>query len=142
MAPPPVPDLLERLRNWASDTLDSSTAVALLVAHGNWLTRADFVAECVELFDGCDHLPKACLLWRRVPGFLSGPNVDDSPSMNAILALAVELAGFDIDTPLGELLSELDDRDTALFLDAIAHATGWPQRHHTHTVTGRLEGGA
>jgi hypothetical protein len=51
---------------------------------------------------------------------------------------AAELAGTDTGTPILELIAGLDQINTALVLDGIAHAASWRERHVTHTVTGHI----
>jgi hypothetical protein len=120
---PPVPDLPERLRCWAKGYGPASAGVELLIAHQRWIHRSDFVAACVDLFEGYDYLdglaPMACVLWDRVPRYVHRPEVMCTESMGCVLALAAELCGADTGTPLDELLTNLDDDDAALVLDAI-----------------------
>jgi hypothetical protein len=115
---PPVPDLPERLRCWARGYAPVSAGVELLIAHQGWIHRSDFVATCVDLFEGYDHVaglaPMACVLWDQIPRYVRRPEVMCTESMGCVLELAAELCGADTGTPLDELLTNLDDDDADL----------------------------
>jgi hypothetical protein len=114
-----TPDQLARLLSvWAAGCYSDEAATQLICQHRTWLTRADFLAACVE-YDHDGTTPVAWVDSGAVPGF-----VDDtgcSSSEGRILRLAAELAGTDTGRPLGELLSGLDDSNACIVADAIAH---------------------
>jgi hypothetical protein len=115
-----TPDQLAALlRAWAAGYYADEAAAQLLTEHHTWLTRADFLAACVE-YDHDGTTPSAWVVWEAVPAFLD--RVGCSSSEARVLRLATELAGVDTGVPLAELLSSLDDRNSRLVVDAIAHA--------------------
>jgi hypothetical protein len=72
-------------------------------------------------------LPVVWVDWPAVPRFLE--SAPCSSSEDQILRLAAELVSVDSGRPLGDLLVCLDDRNSRLVLDAIAHVLtggrGW-----------------
>jgi hypothetical protein len=98
----------------------SEAAARLITGHGRWLDRTDFRQACVE-YDHDGHAPIAWVDWQAVPAFLDRAGTACSGSEARILALASEIAGVDTGTPLAELLASLDDTNSRLVLDAIAH---------------------
>lgn len=114
-----VDQLAECLRTSAAGYYPAEAATELLIAHASWLRRDDFVTGCV----GYDHdgaTPIAWTDWHTVPAFLARAAYSSSGAR--ILRLAAELEGIDCGHPLVELLASLDDTNSALVLDAIAHA--------------------
>jgi hypothetical protein len=115
-----TPDQLAALlRAWAAGYYADEAAAQLLCEHRTWLTRPDFLAACVE-YDHDGTTPAAWVVWDAVPDFLD--RMACSSSEARVLRLAAELAGVDTGLPLAELLSSLDDRNSRLVVDAIAHA--------------------
>lgn len=118
----------------------TEAATRLLIGHETWLHRTDFLASCVETWDAeysvgaatwPDHLDLdpdtitgAAVNWGHIPGFVA--EAACSGSEGRVLRLVAELAGYDTATPLDELLSGLDDRNSRLVVDAIAHALHLP----------------
>ncbi len=98
----------------------SEAAAQLLTGHGRWLDRHDFRQTCVE-YDHDGHTPIAWVDWQAVPAFLDRAGTACSTSEARVLGLAAEIAGVDTATPLAELLASLDDHNSRLVLDAIAH---------------------
>jgi hypothetical protein len=97
----------------------TEAAARLLCGHRRWLERHDFRTACVDHdHDGTD--PVAWVDWQAVPAFAD--RAPASSSETRILRLAAELAGVPTGHPLGDLLSGLDDYNSALVIDAIAHA--------------------
>jgi hypothetical protein len=130
--------LAERLRAWAVGFEPVSSAIELLIAHRSWLARSDFVAACVDLFEGYDYLdgqaPMGCIRWDEVPPFLD-QEIACGADMTCFLAIATELAGVDTGIPLGELIDGLDDVQIALVVDAIRHVAAGQQRRRPLTST-------
>lgn len=129
--------LAAELRAWAAGSYLDEAAVGLLIAHRVWPARADFRRACLVTdsrfawFDG-----------DRAARIADGEEAVALPASSSelrVLAIAAHLAGHPGDRPLGELVTGLDDRNTRLVLDAIAHAAGWHEHGHTHTVTGHQE---
>lgn len=110
------PDLLaDRVRSAAAGYYPSETAAELLIRHDRWLHRRSFVEACIEIDDGY-----AWVVWGAIPAFLDNPPGCSSSELR-ILAIVAELAGYDTGRPLGELLTSLDEHNSMLVLDAIAH---------------------
>jgi hypothetical protein len=107
------------LRQRAAGSYADEAAVELLIAHGTWLTRRDFLAACVE-YDHDGHDPVVWVDWHAVPTYLSCAAC--SASEHRMLRIATELSGTDTGCPLADLLCGLDDRNSALVVAAIAHA--------------------
>lgn len=106
------------LCEWAAGSYADEAAVELLIAHGTWLHRDDFLARCVE-YDHDGSRPVAWVDWDAIAAFLDDTGCSSSEAR--MLRLAAELAGIDTGRPLADLLSGLDDRNSLLVVDAIAH---------------------
>jgi len=126
----PPPRLAALLRDQAKGYYATEAAAELLIAHGTWLHRTDFLDACVVAIDAAGNdlgsprhpagtVTRAGIAWDDIPAFAD--TAPCSGSEARILRLVAELAGTDTATPLGELLSSLDGRNSALVLDAIAH---------------------
>jgi hypothetical protein len=76
----------------------------------------------------------ASIDWDRVEAFLA--TAAASSSEVAVLRLAASLAGATTSTPLRDLTGGLDDTNSALVLNALAHRYGWHQRGRVCLVTG------
>jgi len=136
----PLPRLAALLTDNARGVIDAEAATRLLVGHGTWLGRRDFLAACVDLWDtdgefvygawrpgtdvDPDRIAAASVIWEDIPGFAEAAPC--SGSEGRVLRLVAELAGYDTGVPLGELLSGLDDRNSRLVVDAVAHALRVP----------------
>jgi hypothetical protein len=115
-----TPDqLAPLLRASAAGWYATEAATELLCEHRSLLTRADFLAACVD-YDHDGTTPVAWVTWDAIPGYVDRAPLSSSEAR--ILGLAAELAGTDTGTPLAELLSGLDDGNARLVADAIAHA--------------------
>ena len=84
------------LRAWAAGLYPSEAAVELLIAHGGWLRRRDFLASLVDAVDDGwgprgQVVPMASIDWERVEGFLAQAHASSSEA--ALLRLAASLAG-------------------------------------------------
>jgi len=112
--------LVEELQDWARGGYCTEAAVGLLIGHRYWLMRADFVARIVFRFEGGRAM--AGIEWADIPAWLD--TVACSSSEASILRLACELVGVDVGVSLGQLLTGLDERNVALVVTAVTHATG------------------
>jgi hypothetical protein len=135
--------LATMLRAWASGMYASEAAVDLLIAHGTWLARRDFRQALVDAVDdgwsrGGDLEPMASIDWDAVTDFLERPDVSASSSEVTILRLAASMAGSRGPASLLEITASLDDTNSRLVLDALAHRFGWHERGTTYTVTGHV----
>jgi hypothetical protein len=150
--------LVSLLRHHARGSYASEAATGLLIDHGTWLRRRDFLAACVWLVhpDGQTIGPAATgvserplwaddldpydevlgsvdidtakavgISWGDVARFLD--TAPCSGSEARILRLAAGLAGAPPEGPLGDLLSGLDGRNSALVLDAVGHVLRCPR---------------
>src|SRR5262245_7363955 len=109
-----TPDQLAHLlRAWAAGSYADEAAVELLVTHGSWLRRSDFLAACVD-YDHDGTTAAAWIAWDTIASFLDRADTGCSGSEARILRLASELAGVDSGHALAELLSSLDDRNSRL----------------------------
>lgn len=111
--------IADLLRRRATGSYADEAAVELLIAHGVWLERRDFLTACVD-YDHDGHDPVVWADWHTVPAFLE--SAPCSTSEARVLRLAAELAGIDTGRPLADLLCGLDDRNSGLVVGAIAHA--------------------
>jgi hypothetical protein len=96
--------LAARLRAFARGIPEYEAAVALLVEHGYWLTRCDFVETCIESFDDQCDPPLAWLDWDAA----AGTDLQAGTSAQAIRLLAAALVGVDTGHRVLDLLGELD----------------------------------
>jgi hypothetical protein len=121
-----TPDQLAALlRASAAGWYATEAAAQLLCEHRSLLTRADFLAACVD-YDHDGTTPVAWVTWDAIPAFVGRAPLSSSEAR--ILRLAAELGGTDTGVPLAELLSGLDDTNARLVLGAIAHVLrmrGW-----------------
>ena len=115
-----TPDQLAALlRASAEGYYAHEAATRLICGHRSLLARADFLAACVE-YDHDGTAPVAWIDWTAVVDLAAHGPLSGSDAR--ILRLAAELAGHDTAVPLGDLLTGLDDDNSRLVLDAIAHA--------------------
>ena len=115
----PTSHLAPALRAQAEGSYTAEAAVELLIGHGVWLARRDFLNELVEYAGDSTTITHAWVAWEHVPTFAN--RAPCSGSEGRILRLAAELHGTDTGVPLAELLSQLDDTNSALVRDAIDH---------------------
>jgi hypothetical protein len=114
-------DLEAALRAKAAGCVRDEAAIELLIAHGTWLARNDF-RECIWP----DAVPPGFPPETAWVDFATALEYEmpATASDHKMLRLAAELAGCDSDIALGDLLDDLDQRETSLVLDALAHALG------------------
>ena len=116
----PIGRLAAALRAQARGSYGTEAAVELLLAHGTWLRRNDFLNHLIEYAGDNDAtVTHAWIAWENVPTFVTRARC--SGSEGRILRLAAELTGVDTAVPLVELLAQLDDTNSGLVLDAITH---------------------
>lgn len=135
----PYPDLAEHLRRWAegSDTVEA--AVGLLIAHGTWLDRAEFRRCAVWV----QWSRETGLAWAAIDWEAAAQAVHEVPassSERAVLSIALSLADGEYSVDLANALSSLDERNTALVLEAIAHACGVQKGRRQLLITDRRSG--
>jgi hypothetical protein len=104
----------------------AEAAVDLLVGHGCWLERADFVDEFVETDPGLSGTPMAWIDWPAAVAALAAGRLPCSGSEAGVLRLATSIAsGGPVD--LGEVLTSLDGPNLVLVATAVLHAGGHRQ---------------
>jgi hypothetical protein len=131
------------LRAWAKGLYSTEAAAELLIAHDSWLGRDDFLRVCTWAL-WPSHTPGVPFLgidWETAAGFPCDTTGSDSELK--MLAIAATLAGQPIiECPrwkgFGDLLSSLDNTNTQIVLNAIAHAKGWHEQGHTAVIDGRF----
>jgi hypothetical protein len=136
----PLPRLTALLRAASTGYYATEAAAELLIAHGVWLNRRDFLVACVVVFDATgtyrgspanlgadirdeiapDDVASVGVWWEDIPRFLDTAACSGSEAR--ILRLVAELAGIDTGIPLDELLTGLDTHNSRLVLTAIADA--------------------
>ena len=135
-------ELAPMLRAWASGMFASEAAVELLIAHDVWPRRRDFLFTLVDAIDDGwgprgSVVPMAAIDWDRVEAFLvSAPA---SRSEISVLRCAASLAGAAVNVPLRDATAALDETNSALVLNPIAHRCGWHERGTSRLITGTLE---
>src|ERR1700720_3062292 len=85
-------DLAEALRSQAEGVFCAEAAVGLLVGHGSWLLRDDFVGDFVECFEGVADQEMAVVDWRGAVGALDRGALPCSSSEEQILRLVASFA--------------------------------------------------
>jgi len=134
-------ELAPMLRAWASGMFASEAAIELLIAHDVWPRRRDFLFTLVDAIDDGwgprgSVVPMAAIDWDRVEAFLvSAPA---SRSEISVLRCAASLAGAARTVPLHDATAGLDETNTTLVLNAIAHRCGWHERATAQLITGAL----
>jgi hypothetical protein len=122
--------LAEALRAHAEGLYCLQAAVGLLIGHGHWLCREDFVGRFVELVpDTGGGVGLAVLSWRAAVRALNTGRLPCSDSEGNLLRIAASIAtGVTVD--LRECLSTLDDGNAVLVARAVLAARG----HHEATA--------
>jgi hypothetical protein len=116
------------MRVWAKGLLGLEAAVGLLIGHGTWLARADFVAAAVSSGrDGITGEPMAAVDFQAALAARRAGALPCSSSEEQILALAASIAT-GIPVPLGDLVSGLDEDNAIRVAIAVLHAAGFGGR--------------
>jgi len=112
--------LVAALRAGAEGSYSAEAAVELLIAHGSWLRRSDFLRGAIEVTPAVAHTGQrhAFVDWHA--GLAA--DLPASSSERQILAVAAELAGVDSHRTLGDLVTGLDDTNITLVICAVLHA--------------------
>lgn len=124
---PTVNTLANRLRQHAQGISGELAAVKLLVAHGFWLTRADFRSHFVEQYNapGADRAEgPAWVMWDEAMIALACGRLVCSSGEASMLQIAAALATGGA-FPASALTS-LDRENLAHVLTATAQASGYP----------------
>ncbi|MGH3191789.1 MAG: hypothetical protein ACRDPY_44620 [Streptosporangiaceae bacterium] len=109
---------------WAKGLFSTEAAVELLIGHGSWLYREDFLEIAVESGPGiADGAVMAAVDWEAAVAALGAGRLPCSGGEGRILRLAASIAG-GVAVDLGSALSGLDERNTAGVARAVLHAAG------------------
>lgn len=118
--------MADALRASACGLHACEAAVALMIDHRYWLTRADFTTSFVDTFSSLtDRNPMAAICWPEAIAALDHGQLPASSSETRILRLAASLAeGIPVD--LQDAITGLDDTNLRHLITAIRHAAGRP----------------
>ncbi len=118
------------MRAGAAGLYCAAAAVELLIGHGRWLHRDEFIAAFVEVVPALgDGAPLAFVDWPRVAAHLGGGHLACSSGEGQVLRLCASLAeGVPVD--LAEALTSLDAPTVMLAACAMLHAGGCPEAAH------------
>jgi hypothetical protein len=106
----------------------AEAAVELLIGHGSWLLRDDFVGGFVEFFGGVDDQEMAVVDWPGAIRALDGGDLPCSSSEEQMLRLAASITeGVPVD--LRDAVCGLDATNAALAARALLHAAGHGRTH-------------
>jgi hypothetical protein len=134
------PELAPMLRTSAEGVPSQEAAANLVISHGVWLRRPDFLRDCVVAVDHGMHygtrVPMAAISWQRTAAFLE--QAPASRTETAVLRLACSIGGVDTGA-LGDLTAGLDPANTARVLDAVAHGASWHRQGFRYTVDGHQD---
>ena len=134
-------ELAPMLRAWAAGLYTSEAAVELLIAHGIWLRRRDFLTAAVAAVDDGwtrdGAAPMASIDFDAALALLDDEHTHASTSEAGILRLVASLADPAFPAwPLAACVPGLDATNAGLVLDAVAHLAGWHEYGRTRVVTG------
>jgi hypothetical protein len=103
----------------------AEAAVGLLIGHGRWLARGDFVSEFVMTIGGEDgaDTPMAVVEWAAAVAALDEGRLPCSSSEDQMLRLAASFGGGP-PVDLGALVCGLDGANLTLVTAAVMHAGG------------------
>jgi len=117
-------DLAAALRAWAKGLFTGEAAVELLIGHGSWLYREDFLEIAVEFGQGItDGAVMAAVDWEAAVAALDAGRLPCSGGEGRILRLAASIGG-GVAVDLGSALPGLDERNIAAAARAVLHAAG------------------
>lgn len=103
----------------------AEAAVSLLIGHGRWLQRRDFVDQFVTMVGEADgtNTPMAVVEWAAAVTALDEGRLPCSSSEEQVLHLAASLGGGPA-VDLGDALCGLDKANLTLVAEAVLHAGG------------------
>jgi hypothetical protein len=110
------------MRAWAKGLLCLEAAVELLIGHGTWLSRSDFLDAAVEMGTESGRV-MACVDFAVAADALEGGALAGSGGEKSMLRVAAGIAaGCPVD--LRDALTGLDTANAALVADAVLRAAG------------------
>ena len=108
------------MRAWAKGLLCLEAAVGLLIGHGTWLYRTDFLDAAVEMITGPGRV-MACVDFTAAADALAAGDLPCSAGEKAVLQVAAGIAaGCPVD--LEDALTSMDAANAALVAGAVLHA--------------------
>jgi hypothetical protein len=110
------------MRAWAKGLLCLEAAVGLLIGHGAWLYRADFLDAAVEMTAEPGRV-MAFVDFTAAAEALAAGDLPCSAGEKAVLQVAAGIAA-GCQVNLEEALSSMDAANAALVADAVLHAAG------------------
>jgi hypothetical protein len=120
---------------WAKGLFSAEAAVELLIGHGTWLYREDFLEIAVESGAGiADGAEMAAVDWQAAVAALEAGRLACSGGEGRILRLASSIGG-GVPVDLGSALAGLDERNIAGVARAVLRAAG----HRDPRVTAGVE---
>jgi ABC-type phosphate transport system ATPase subunit len=115
-----APSLPTALRAGAEGHYALEAATGLIIAHGTWLDRDDFTCFI-------EHgAATAAIDWETAAAELESGGLPSSGGEHRMLWLAASLAGR-ASVILGDAITGIDARNTALLVKAVLHASGQRQ---------------
>ena len=110
------------MRAWAKGLLCLEAAVGLLIGHGAWLYRADFLDAAVEVIAGPGR-EIAFVDFTAAAETLAAGGLPCSAGEKAVLQVAAGIAA-GCPVNLEDALASMDAASAALVADAVLHAAG------------------
>ena len=109
---------------WAKGLFSTEAAVELLIGHGSWLYREDFLEIAVEFGLGiADGAVMAAVDWEAAAAALEAGGLPCSGGEGRMLRIAAGIAeGVPVD--LREAVTGLDEKNAVLAAAAVLHAAG------------------
>ena len=114
---------------WAKGLLSTEAAVELLIRHGSWLYREDFLEIAVEFGQGITGgAVMAAVDFEAAARALEAGALPCSGGEGRVLRIAASIAG-GVPVDLREAVTGLDEGNAVLAAAAVLHAAGHRDRH-------------
>jgi hypothetical protein len=112
------------LRVWAKGLFCTEAAVELLIRHGSWLYREDFLEMAVESGQGiASGVVMAAVDFEAAARALEAGALPCSGGEGRVLRIAASIAG-GVPVDLREAMTGLDENNAVLAAAAVLHAAG------------------
>ena len=122
-------DLAAALRVWAKGLFSTEAAVELLIRHGSWLYREDFLEIAVEFGQGiAGGAVMAAVDFEAAARALEAGALPCSGGEGRVLRIAASIAG-GVPVDLREAVTGLDEGNAVLAAAAVLRAAGHRDRH-------------
>ena len=114
---------------WAKGLFSTEAAVELLIRHGSWLYREDFLEIAVEFGQGITGgAVMAAVDFEAAARALEAGALPCSGGEGRVLRIAASIAG-GVPVDLREAVTGLDEGNAVLAAAAVLHAAGHRERH-------------